>query len=1049
MHSHASLVALAGIGAVLMTSCSGSGGSAPGSPPPGSGGPFDVVDVSNGFGLLLPHQVHALDSSGMPTPEILAIRSEETLFDHVTDQNPILTTPVWPDESSLPSGEAGNHFIAVRFDGAVDVTSVLRSAPGGPASGLGLGLNVVALDPVSGESVHIPGRAFLGGRTFAGPPNSSGQLELQHWVRLDGQGVPRAQDLGGATPGMGFPGTEGRFAGDADLLEDSVLVFVPDADGDLATHERFPSNRIVRIEIETSVRRADGEFLRRNALACSSVGADVAGPEVLRNAPPNSTPQITPGAGELDVDPLTDIRVSFSEPLQPQSLGSLLGSAYPAPSSAMTIEYGPASSRVQAPFHIRPESIYDLSTWILEPAFPFPGTGPGGMDCSVFSRVDVVLNASQVEDLSGNLGVLGADTWFQTGEGPGLVNVPVAPAAIYIARKGAEASLSVLDLDGYGQGTGNPTYDPTYQTFEKGWSHYVLDPNLILQGASLRPPMTPPTCTVNGGSAGAFTLALDSNLDSRVLRAPIVDSVGEMMLGWPLDTVYHNGLGGSGCQAGGGNLCAITGKKLIDANLSTPTSLSPTPPGSTPTVSIFGGQNPISWAPHPNPPPLVFPPLCGNPYIGGREVTSIENPILQGRFNLLAPGDAFGDPSNGLPPSGSVAREKNQHFVGPGLPGQPLNSCLNYHVRQQIGHFLYVLDSARREVVVLNSNRMSVIDRIPVSDPTEMTMGPNLDLIAVSQQSSDTVTFIDIDPGSPRFHEVVHETSVGRSPRGLAWDPGNEDILVTNEGDNSVSVISAFSLEVRKTVRSHLAQPFDVAIAQRQEIHGFGRNVYFAFIANRNGRVAVFESGPNGVNGWGYDDIIGVVPMTFENPKRIALDPVTLRGGFWVLHESPLDASGQPTGESGGAVTQVTIDSGIQGPLPLGGLSTLVPQFRDMGFGVKVTLGPDDLTGVPVDLAFDDLSNLGLGPNRLSSFGTGTPLPMNGKSQIRTLGAPSPVNSPSFMMLAIPDSSEGSGAIDVVDLDGGGVRVDVDPWVPGVQSVEVPGVVGVSSFFEQ
>ena len=30
-------------------------------------------------------------------------------------------------------------------------------------------------------------------------------------------------------------------------------------------------------------------------------------------------------------------------------------------------------------------------------------------------------------------------------------------------------------------------------------------------------------------------------------------------------------------------------------------------------------ENIISWAPHPNPPPLQFPPLCATPFIGGQE----------------------------------------------------------------------------------------------------------------------------------------------------------------------------------------------------------------------------------------------------------------------------------------------------------------------------------------------------------------------------------------------------------------------------------------------
>src|SRR6185369_11990429 len=101
---------------------------------------------------------------------------------------------------------------------------------------------------------------------------------------------------------------------------------------------------------------------------------------------------------------------------------------------------------------------------------------------------------------------------------------------------------------------------------------------------------------------------------------------------------------------------------------------------------------------------------------------------------------------------------------------------------------------ARREIVVLNSNRMTVIDRIPTQDPTTLAMSPNLNLLAVVNQTANLVSFIDIDPHSSTFHQVVQETSVGERPRGIAWEPGNEDILVCNENESTLSVISAAQL---------------------------------------------------------------------------------------------------------------------------------------------------------------------------------------------------------------------------------------------------------------
>src|SRR5262249_17675990 len=161
-----------------------------------------------------------------------------------------------------------------------------------------------------------------------------------------------------------------------------------------------------------------------------------------------------------------------------------------------------------------------------------------------------------------------------------------------------------------------------------------------------------------------------------------------------------------------------------------------------------------------------------------------------------------------------------------------------------------------RSVRILNSNRMTELGHVLQDDPVELAMSPDLDLLAVTNRATDTVDFIGIDPrvrghvlSAPgrshrgrTFHAVVHSTRVGRLPLGIAWDPGDEDILVCNEGEGSVSILSASTLAVRKTLTG-LVRPFAVAITPRQDRFGLQRNVYFAYILQRDGRVAVFESG--------------------------------------------------------------------------------------------------------------------------------------------------------------------------------------------------------------
>ncbi len=1013
---------------------------------------MSLVRVSNGFGEILPHKVQALDSNGVPTAQVVAIRSDADLLAYTRSSNPILSTPVFDPGTFLPSGAPGNHFIYATFTSPVDVSSVLTSAPGQLQNNSFAGsILVTAHDPFTGVSSVISGRAFIDGRTMgAEPVGAPPELPLEQWVTLDGAGSTVAVVQGdGSTPGLGFPGTQGVFTGQHELISTSTLVFVVDSDGDLATHEAFPSGVQVRMEIKTSVLSKAGRPLDFQALASTTVGADTLAPEVLFSPPPQAFPRISPGGGELGVDPLTTIRVEFSEPVQPWSVGDLLTGTVPTLSTALVVRFGPTTSTVHVPFHVKPISPYDLSVWDLIPALNFPGSGPPQAECGTFNRVDVDINAGQTTDLAGNINQLAGTTFFITGEGPGIANIPVTPDAIYLGRTGGSPGISVIDLNGFGQGTGNPTFDPVNPILE-GNTNFPNNPNVIFYGGTMLPPLAPGTCTVDGGSRGVFTLATDSSLNDLIVRAPIIQSLGDMMLGWSLDVAFNNAPAPFGCQGQGGNLCATTGFKVIatviDGSTLSPAALNP----NGTQILIDGGPNLVGWSPHPNPPPLVFPPLCVSPYIGGQEPTSVDTLAL---FlpNLLVPGDPFGDPATGVPPSGLLATNANVFFQGPSLPSTQIAACATYGLRQQIGQFLYLIDRARNEVVVLNSNRMTVIDRIEVPDPTSLAIGSNLDLLAITSQSVGAVTFIDIDPSSSSFHQVLKVTTVGQSPRGIAWEPGNEDIFVCNEADDSVSILSAFSLNLRKTVISSLERPFEVAITPRQTTFGLARNVYFAYILGRNGRISVFESGPNGVNGWGYDDVVGSMPMTFNNPKTIQVDPIDLRSGLWVVHEGRLDqGSQQLVGAPGeGALSNIVAETGTPGQIILSSISLLIPQLRDIHYSIKVSIGEERLTGVPVDIAFDNLTNLGGIVNWVTSYSAGSPVPLNGKAIVRQAGAAQPTNRPRFAFAAVPNPTQGLGGVDVILLDGAFLRYDTNVFQPGIQSIEAPHTNILMDYFRQ
>ncbi len=1042
-------IPVAAIGGLLaLGACGGGGGSGS-----GSAAAMTVQEIAHGFGLLVPHSIFVPNASGFPTQQLVTITSIDDLIDNATLTNPVLPPATWPVNAVLPNGFGGNHFVYARFNQSILVDSVLDPSPSGQASsGLKGTITVAAIDPVTGTSIPVRGRAFIGGYTYAGVATGSPpQLQLQPWVTPGLGGVPIANpavdnDNDGIPDGLGFPGTQDNtsFQGENVLALPETFVFVADTDGDLTTHETFPAGQQIKIAIELTVQGANGATVEQRGVASTTVGPDVVPPEGR---------VISPIDTATNVDPLTTVRIEYTEPVQPLSVGPLPSNNPPPLSSAVNVSFGPNNQSVIVPFESQPISPFDLSTYELTMAFNFPGSGPDLFQCGTYNRVQVDINSDQTQDLVLNLNQSAVQSEFFTGEGPGLINAPVVPDAIYVARTGATPGLSVIDLNGFGASTGNPTFNPNLPV--EGNSNYPNNPNVLLQGTLMRPPLSIGSCTIDGGSAGVFTLTKDSALDELLVKPPLITSVGEMMVGQTLDQVFHNGQEPTGCQSGGGNLCSISGLKIVRATVNTQGNLIPATgnnAGAALVAQIPGGSNPVSWAPHPNPPPLIFPPLCLSPYIGGQEVSSFENvlppPAGPNLTNLLVPGDPFGNPSLNQPPSGLLARSPNTFFEGPGVAGQPISACVNYQVRQQIGHFLYMIDRARGELVVFNSNRMTVLDRIELPDPTSLAMGPNLNFLAVSNQNADSVSFIDINPGSSTFHRIIKTTIVGRGPRGIAWEPGNEDILVCSEEEGTVTIISAHDLNIRKVVSGQLTSPFEVAVSTRQSNHGFFRNVYFAWILNRDGRVALFESGPDGVNGWGFDDIIGVAPFTFNNPKAIQPDPLNLNSGCWIAHERQILADGSVSPIPGGAVSNLVIDATSQGQLPLNQTGT--PQLRDMSFDVRASIGPAQLTGIPVDLAFDDQDNFGLLQNFFTPFSAGDPIELNGKSIARPSGATAlPRNRARFLFVAVPNSTDGQGAVDVLDLDGGFQRFDTNAFQPGVQSIRASGVLRLGHYFKQ
>lgn len=1055
---------LLGAFALTLVACGGASGGS------GGAGSFRILEASNGFGQLLPYQIVPLNPdgtiNGTPGAATVDIRDMETLRSNLVStpggSNLIEPVALWNSSPVLASGMSGNHYIYVRFTQAIEIDSVLSSSVTS-ANGLTSNIRVVMVnpDPMVGGKEVIAGRGFINGQTYGSvDPMDPTRNVLEQWITTDSAGKPVASDA----RGLGFPGTEGDETGQENLVRPDTFVFVVDTSLDgLGAHDTFPAGTQILMEMGENVFSVSGRGLAEAGVATSSVddgmGGDSIPPRILNSDVDNNpttmaSSTIIPGNGDLDQDPETNIELTFTEPVNLLTLGEFDNGGFPGASSPITIQFGPSVNVVSVPFFLEPASVFDFTRVILDPAYPFPGRPAvaTASTCDDFARVDVTLNvqgSGNIQDLRGNDLAESVTTFFTTGLAPGLVNNPVLPDAIILGRRDG---ISVVDMNGFGQGPGSPIFDPNNH-FIPGNTTFPLNLNAAIQSSVLVPPLVLGTCTFNGGSQGAFTLAVDSNLSDLVARAPLIEDVGDMALGHSLDNTFNNGAP-FGCQAGGGNLCAITGLKSLAIQITGSSSVvqpsTPTNQNSGTMVSFSGGENLVSWAPHPNPPALVFPPLCSSPMIGAFEPTQAFDSNGFAVTNFLTPGaSVLGNKAANMPPINIPSTEQNAFFQGPISNG---TTCANFAIRQQIGNFLYVIDRSRREVVIFNSNRMFVLDRIPLSDPTSLAMAPSLDILAVTNNRSDSVSFINTDPASPLFHQVIRTERVGARPTGIAWSPDNEDILVCNQGDGSMNIISAFTLSTRKVVSNQLSSPVDVVITPRQAFQiGLNRGVYFAYIMNADGTVAVFESGPDGVNGIGFDDVVASLPFIFTNPKAIMADASQLASSFYVAHENQLDPfTGAGTGLRGGAITRVRQNSGLAFPVPLGSGALTGPSLRDIQYVVTASIGSDELTGIPVDLCFDNLKNLAGLPNISSQFSAPPVKLFNGKSIVKAGAPPRPAVGAQYIFAAIPNSNEagGAGVVDVIDLNGFR-RTDTNRFVDGIQSIPANGVTKVVDFFRQ
>ncbi len=983
-----SLAALA-----LFASCSG------GSPgDPDNRGDFKVTSISTGRGTIYPYRIRAADSFGNPTTTVLNIEDETTMKQNVTGNNGVLPVATFDSTAILPDGNAGNQFVQFKFSHKLDVDSILSNLLANQNnSGLTGALNVIAYDPSTETGAMVTGRGFVNGYTYF---NEGGVLVKRQAVAADANndGITVLDSRA-----AGFP----NFPGAADLVSKKSFVFIPDADSNLATLETFPSNRLIRLVVTSAVVNSEGRLLEQEVCTATTVGADPNPPQVLGYT---SIPSISPGNSQTGIDPTTTVTVRFNKPVQPGDVGSFFDpQQLTPPSGGLVLSVTAAAATFQIIYHADPFNYGDFCNYVVTPAYNLPGE----------STVDVNVQNTAIRGLSGDLIGQSVSTQFSTAQGPGIVNAPVCPEVMYVGIGGSTPGVSAIDLNGIGQGTG----DLATTRFKQG-----IQPNIGTSGVD--PALSEGRTTLDAGSSGALTLVQDSNLNTRLLREPLVGAVNDIHIGGPLDLVFNN--------------------ENINVNATRANQMNP----------VMGAQMPgntITQPPHPNPPKLRYPPPNPGRAIFGEEPTVNSSSGPPG--NILTGGTGAGcanSPLNQLVAGNPFSSTRGEFglygttymgtFYGPQRPPlspPPPPPFCPYSSRQQIGHFLYVLDRDNRQVLVVNSNRFTVLDTIRLTDPVSMAMAPNMTRLAVSNFSSGTVSFIDIDPTSATFHQVVAETRVERGPTGICWQPDGEDILVVSTDSNFMSIIRAQDFSVRRSVSGFLNAPIEVVATERYAQTGFQQGVYFAYILNSNGTVAVYESGPDGVNGFGFNDIVSTIPnATFPRGRSMVYDFLSSNGGVLIGH---VDDSGL------GQVSRLSLTASPVGQIPLNpnsGGFIQPPTFRQKEWNVVQRYGGlnsttpvrDLLSGNSVaDIATDEMINYGGGTGQVTQFNAGyqrTPYTHSGKHTLKVVGGATVFATvPKLLFVALSDR----GNIDVLEVSTG----------RRVRTIEVPGVRVLSCYWRQ
>jgi hypothetical protein len=800
---------------------------------------------------------------------------------------------------------------------------------------------------------------------------------------------------------VGFPHDFTAGGQDRNVGRGVILYVADDGDGLLSTVCAFggtssdsdsrPDTTDVK-SIRVSLDELNGHAINAfyTVTVDSGVTGDVLGPKVLSVVA--ESPDPTDPLNPAKCSTTSRFIVKFSEPCVPTSVGKTasldplpfygnlplvptppLPPPRPLPATQITATLNSTFAPLYLPFDLRPLNSNNLATYVITPLVDLPGNRDLQLVLvdSNANKDPVTQQPNGTIDLSGNFHAPGADVRanFHVSNGRAPVNAPVSPEVFYwlpIAGRG----MGAVDLDGHGMTTNTPgKWDNTSIDLATGTLAY--DEAKSTANFAHAPLVTRGAAATGGGALGIFGIgnryAYPVGLTSYRYGPALAGNTIPFKIGtqqWqgsptnqgnpgtPIPGINEGSSGfetlvrdatGSVLLTGGdgstiGPIADMVVGDFLDAGIFDTQSVWNR---TTLHTDLFwgggGARNFIGDPPAPNPPPSRY-------WVGLSPIdVLIDQTDPLGKARIIEGAEVFAGTArsygfalpNPIDPLSYDVAAPPGGVIGPNP--QTASSAITYTSRQQVGNYLYLVDTENRALQVVNSNTFQTITTIDVPDPAGVAIMPNNRYVFTSNAGDDTMSIIGADPTQADFHKELGRVRVGRGPGAIACQMNGEDVFVASTLDNAISIVQLSTLTVRKTITSLIDEPRDMVVTPRYGGFGWNSGVYFTYIANFGGNsVLVYESGPSGPQGIGCDNILGSLPKngsTLEifEPRSLCYSPYPneeglYAGGVFVCHRDSLGT---------GLISHIQFThQAIFGPLPC-----VLPPGRfyiPPGFNVKI-----------------------------------------------------------------------------------------------------------------